>query len=164
MLKMRYLMLLLSLGLLAGCQKTPEAEVKKEAEAKQSEPKLAQKAAEGKALANIDKAPAEIAEKAAPDTAPAFVHPVSPKQPPVAQSIKGTIVETLDGGGYTYVRINDGTDDIWLAGPGTRVRVGDFLEAPRGALMRNFKSKTLDRIFPEIYFVESIKITRGEEK
>lgn len=162
MLKIRFLMLLLSLALLASCQKAPATEEKKEGEAKQAEPKQAQEAAVTKALENVDKSPAAIAKQAAAEAPPAFAHPVSPKQPPVAQGLKGTVVETLDGGGYTYVRINDGTNDIWLAGPGTRIKAGDLLEAPRGALMRNFRSKTLDRVFPEIYFVDHIKVAKGE--
>lgn len=68
----------------------------------------------------------------------------------------GKVLETMDSGGYTYVKLQLGESPIWAAGPQTALVVGDEVTIPRGMPMKNFYSKTLDRTFPLIYFVGSI--------
>jgi hypothetical protein len=68
----------------------------------------------------------------------------------------GEIVETMDSGGYTYVLLDTGSEKIWAASPVTAVKVGQKASVPKGMMMTNFASKTLDRTFDEIYFVEGI--------
>ncbi|MFH1851871.1 MAG: DNA-binding protein [Candidatus Neomarinimicrobiota bacterium] len=70
--------------------------------------------------------------------------------------ISGTVMETMDSGGYTYVRINDGQDDIWAAAPVTRVEVGARVTIPEGMVMENFESASLQRTFEKIHFVSEI--------
>jgi hypothetical protein len=66
----------------------------------------------------------------------------------------------MDAAGYTYVQVKSGKSTFWLAGPGTTLKAGDRIRAPKGALMRNFASKALDRTFPEIFFVDHIQVAR----
>lgn len=156
MLNTRIWMSLVTILLVVACGKTPEATSEKKAD-----PKKAKEAAVEKALKNVGKAPAEILPEEDKKATEGFIHLVSPKAPPVTSGLKGQVTETMDAAGYTYVRIKSGMDATWLAGPATKVEVGDTVSAPKGALMRNFASTTLKRTFPEVYFVEKMKVTKG---
>lgn len=67
--------------------------------------------------------------------------------------VRGTILETMDAAGYTYVQLGSGENKIWLAGPKTTVAVGDVVQAPKGMPMTDFHSSALDRDFDVVYFV-----------
>jgi hypothetical protein len=159
--------MVLSLSFLMACAKGPESAPEKKAETgkaaapEKSDPKIAKEEAVKKALDNVGKDPAKIAAEEDKKATDGFVHPVSPKTPPVTKGLKGEVTETMDAAGYTYVRIKSGMDAVWLAGPATGVEVGDTVFAPEGALMRNFKSGTLKRTFPEVYFVQMMRVTKG---
>ena len=71
---------------------------------------------------------------------------------------QGTVLQTMDSGGYTYVEIDTGAKKVWIAGPLDKVAIGDKLPVPVGAVpMHNFNSKTLDRTFEEIFFVGALR-------
>jgi hypothetical protein len=70
-------------------------------------------------------------------------------------TIRGEVVETMNSGGYTYIQVQTAEDRIWAAGPPSEVEVGETVELPAGMLMHDFHSKTLDRTFETIYFVQS---------
>jgi len=86
--------------------------------------------------------------------------PAQPTQPQAAPAEKsgtsGTVVETMDAGGYTYVQVDDGANKIWAAAPQFDVKVGDQVIVPQGMEMMNYHSKTLNRDFSSVYFVESV--------
>ena len=65
----------------------------------------------------------------------------------------GTIAETMNAGGYTYVKLEGATDDVWAAAPETVVKVGDSISYSGGMPMQDFRSNTLDRTFKLVYFV-----------
>jgi hypothetical protein len=66
--------------------------------------------------------------------------------------LSGTIVETFDSGGYTYIQLDNGSEKIWGAVGQTKVAVGDKVTLRNGPVMTDFHSKTLDRTFPQIIF------------
>jgi hypothetical protein len=68
----------------------------------------------------------------------------------------GKVLETMDAGGYTYVRVDLLGAEAWAAGPKAVVKVGDTVTLPGGMPMENYHSATLDRTFPVVYFVPSI--------
>ena len=68
----------------------------------------------------------------------------------------GTVLETMDGGGYTYVKADIGGQQVWAAGPQVAVKVGDQVSIAGGMEMRGFESKTLNRTFDSVYFVSAI--------
>ena len=68
----------------------------------------------------------------------------------------GTVVETMNAAGYTYVNVDDGTKKIWAAAPEFSVKIGDQVMIPEGMAMYNYHSQTLNRDFPLVYFVGSI--------
>jgi len=81
----------------------------------------------------------------------------APATPQVESGVaKGTVTETMNSGGYTYVAVNTGSETIWAATPETPVKVGESVVIPEGTPMRNFHSPTLNRDFSLIYFVKSI--------
>ena len=75
-----------------------------------------------------------------------------------ASGYSGTVTETMDSGGYTYVCIDTGKEKIWAAAPKLSVKTGDVAHIPPGSLMTNYHSKTLNRTFDEIYFVPQIAL------
>jgi hypothetical protein len=64
----------------------------------------------------------------------------------------GKVVETMDGGGYTYANIEQDGKKTWVAFPTLETRVGDSLSF-RGCMeMPGFTSKALNRKFDSILF------------
>lgn len=92
------------------------------------------------------------------DEAPKVEAPVAQAQAPVAQAagVSGKVVETMNAAGYTYVQVDDGQKKIWAAAPEFSVAVGDEVIVPDGMPMNNYHSKSLDRDFDVVYFVDSI--------
>lgn len=73
-------------------------------------------------------------------------------------AIAGEVVETMNSGGYTYVRVKTAGDEVWAAGPETPVSVGDKVAMPAGMRMEDFKSEALNRSFDTVYFVSEIRV------
>ncbi len=70
--------------------------------------------------------------------------------------VRGTVVETMDSGGYTYVLLDFGAEQYWIAGPQATVAVGDVVQTVEGMPMPGFKSETLGRTFDMLFFVNGI--------
>jgi len=94
---------------------------------------------------------------AAKDTAPAPAPAATPAPAaPAAGTIAGTIAETMNSGGYTYARLQTGSQDSWIATSELPVKIGERVSATIDMPMENFNSKTLNRSFPLIYFVTGV--------
>jgi hypothetical protein len=76
-------------------------------------------------------------------------------------TVSGSVVETMDSGGYTYVKVDTGDQEIWAAAGQFQVGVGDRVTFPLETPMRGFHSSTLDRDFELIYFASFI-VPEGE--
>jgi hypothetical protein len=83
----------------------------------------------------------------------------APAAPSDAEGLSGTVVETMDSGGYTYAKLDRGTKQVWVAGPETKLTVGTVVGTVTGTLMPGFRSTTLNRTFDEIYFINSFPVT-----
>lgn len=66
--------------------------------------------------------------------------------------VSGKVQETMNSGGYTYIRVND----IWAAAPECDIVVGEEVSFRKSMPMDNFASSRLDRTFDKIYFINSI--------
>ena len=77
---------------------------------------------------------------------------------PAANGITGKVVETMNSGGYTYVRVDTGREQVWAAAPEVAVKVGDMIATPPGMPMKDFESEPLQRTFDMIYFVPAIDV------
>jgi len=78
----------------------------------------------------------------------------------------GTVKETTNAGGYTYMLIEKDNKQQWVAIPQTAVQVGDKVNYIHGMVMENFGSKTLNRTFDKIIFSEGLtdsEATDGKE-
>lgn len=86
--------------------------------------------------------------------------PASPSTAGAAHGVQtGVVAETMNAGGYTYVRTKVGDTDVWLAGPETTLKVGDSVMWSGSMVMRGFTSNTLNRTFDEILFVSKLEVT-----
>jgi len=70
-------------------------------------------------------------------------------------AVQGTVTEVIAAAGYTYVQIDTGTKKVWAAGPDTPLKVGDHIGFSTDMPMANFHSKSMQRDFDVIYFVDS---------
>ncbi len=73
-----------------------------------------------------------------------------------AETFTGAVVETMDSGGYTYMRLQADGKDVWIAATEFTVTKGERLTVPLEMPMADFHSATLNRDFPMIYFVSRV--------
>lgn len=73
-----------------------------------------------------------------------------------ADPTTGTVTETIDAGGYVYIKLEE--QGTWIASKPFAVSVGDKIQYSGGAEMKGFHSKTLDRTFESIFFVSSASL------
>jgi hypothetical protein len=67
--------------------------------------------------------------------------------------VAGEVLETMDAGGYTYMRVGkSGTDGEWVAVTQTKVEKGQLVKVRADTLMTDFESPTLKRKFASIRF------------
>lgn len=88
---------------------------------------------------------------AAQRDAAAAVAPVAGGQQPSA-NLTGEVLETMNAGGYTYVKLRTASGETWVAMPETPAKVGSTIALNAQMTLENFESKTLKRTFPKIVF------------
>jgi hypothetical protein len=91
---------------------------------------------------------ATLPEAEAPQ--PATSHDGAP--PNAADRISGIVLESMDAGGYTYLRLKGGAGDAWAAVRQTTVEKGKLATVVGSVWMERFESKTLNRTFERILF------------
>lgn len=91
----------------------------------------------------------------------ALASPVSAVEP---GSSTGTVAESIEAGGYVYIKLEE--QGIWIAANTFKVSKGDKIQYSGGSEMKGFHSKTLDRTFDSIYFVSKASLAgqEGESK
>jgi hypothetical protein len=72
----------------------------------------------------------------------------------------GKVLETMDASIYTYVQVTGANGPVWIAASKTKVAKGETISYPDGAVMTNFASKSLNRTFDKIIFVDKIKVEK----
>lgn len=75
-----------------------------------------------------------------------------------ALEFQGTVKETMNSAGYTYLQVEADGTMIWLAAPETPVEVGQTVAWNGGMIMNDFHSNSLNRSFETIYFVEGVSV------
>lgn len=68
----------------------------------------------------------------------------------------GKVLEVIDAGNYTYLRVDTGHEKLWLAAPKLKIKTGEKVTFDAGLPMKNFQSKSLKRTFDLVYFVEGV--------
>ena len=74
----------------------------------------------------------------------------------VMQAVSGTVVETMDSGGYTYAKVESEGTQTWVALPKSKIAVGNEITCEPGMVMNNFRSSTLNRTFEHIVFSKGL--------
>jgi hypothetical protein len=71
---------------------------------------------------------------------------------PVQKAVKGKVLESMSGAGYTYLLIEDGQEKTWAAIPESKVEVGQTVAVQAGMTVKAFESKALGKTFDAIIF------------
>lgn len=90
----------------------------------------------------------ETAQTSANETSSTTANPTA-----TAGAITGEVLETMNSGGYTYVRLDQNGEEVWAAGPESPMDVGRTVSVSTNMPMKAFRSETLDRSFDTLYFV-----------
>ena len=69
---------------------------------------------------------------------------------------RGQVLSSVEVPGYTYIEVRNNGRNVWLAGNSVDVAKGDVITWGQSAVMHNFQSTALDRVFEEIIFVSGI--------
>ncbi len=95
-----------------------------------------------------------VAGLAVPVPAPQAAKPPAPKAaaPSSPSQVTGTVLETMESGGYTYMKLKTSSGEVWAAFNKTAIKKGDTATLAEPMPMEKFESKTLNRKFDRIYF------------
>ncbi len=75
---------------------------------------------------------------------------------------QGTVLEIIQAGEYTYINIDKEEGSEWIAVAKITASEGDTIRYSKGALMKNFHSKSLGRTFSEITFSGAAEIAHNK--
>lgn len=93
--------------------------------------------------------------------APVAAAPAEQAAAPAQAANTGTVMQTIEGGGYTYAQVDVGGQVVWIAGAEIDVKPGDGVQWGDHMIMHNFHAKSIDRMFDEILFVSAWGPTGG---
>ena len=74
------------------------------------------------------------------------------------------VLETMNSGGYTYIKVQDHNQKYWIAMTQRDVKVGDTIRYSEQGWMPNFHSKTLNRTFDKILFAADVTAQKAPKK
>lgn len=86
------------------------------------------------------------------------------KQMKAARGGEAVVLETMDAGGYTYLRMEENGNEFWGAVTQRSVQTGKKYYYADGMLMKDFTSKQLDRTFDQILFIQTFSDQPVESK
>ncbi|MDZ4200996.1 MAG: hypothetical protein U1C96_02500 [Gallionella sp.] len=90
---------------------------------------------------------------------PASGHPaVIPADVSLVNS--GKVLEVIDSPAYTYIQVTTDKGPLWLAAYKQNVSKGATVKYSSGIAMPRFHSKSLNRTFDEIVFVDSLEVVK----
>jgi predicted heme/steroid binding protein len=82
--------------------------------------------------------------------------PSSTQQEQKAPIFYGKVLEIKPAMGYKYLKIQEQGKQIWVAIANAPIKVGDKIGFDKKTMMKDFKSKSLNQTFKEIYFASDI--------
>lgn len=86
---------------------------------------------------------------------------IAPKK---ADIFYGKILEIKPAMGYKYLKIDENGTEIWVAIANAPVAIGDKVGYDKQTMMTNFKSKTLDQEFKEIFFASDVYLPQKVQR
>jgi hypothetical protein len=66
------------------------------------------------------------------------------------------VLETLESGGYTYIKVLEGGESYWIAMTQRPLKAGETIRFAEQGWMQDFHSKTLNRTFDKILFASDV--------
>lgn len=66
------------------------------------------------------------------------------------------VLQTMNGGGYTYAQVDEKGNVYWIAGPQANIAAGETISFIEQMVMTDFTSKALNRTFDNLVFVSAI--------
>lgn len=69
---------------------------------------------------------------------------------------EGKVLEVIDVMGYNYLKVDENKTIRWVAIAKAPVKVGDMVGYDTKTIMKDFKSKQLNRVFDEIIFANEV--------
>lgn len=87
--------------------------------------------------------------------------PVAATMPPAQQTagkqeLRGTVAESMDAAGFTYVRLATKNGDEWVVLSPVKVTKGEELVVETGLVTEKFESKSLNRSFDKVTFARLV--------
>lgn len=73
---------------------------------------------------------------------------------------KGKVVSAIPAPPYVYLEVMQDKKTVWLAANAVPAKKGDVVRFDNGMVMTNFKSKTLNRTFPSVLFVNRVVVSK----
>ncbi len=71
---------------------------------------------------------------------------------------QGKVISTIAAPPYVYIEVAQDKKTLWLAANAVPVKKGDLIRFDDGMVMTNFHSKTLNRTFPSVLFVNQVVV------
>ena len=75
----------------------------------------------------------------------------------------GTVLEIKNVKGYKYLKVNEEGKEIWVAIANVDINIGDKIGYDKEIMMRDFKSKSLNQTFKEIFFVSDVYLAQKKK-
>ena len=101
---------------------------------------------------------------AAPPTTMPAGHPAMGTMAAPAESPKathaGTVTEVLPAGPYVYIHAKAAEGEEWLAASALELKPGASIKWNDGSVMSNYQSKSLNRTFDKVRFVEVVEVVK----
>ncbi|MDF1880596.1 hypothetical protein JHD50_04645 [Sulfurimonas sp. MAG313] len=86
--------------------------------------------------------------------------PQTHTQKPSAQKpfYQGEVVDVAQAQAYTYIQVKEHSNQsFWIATERADVKKGDFVRFQKELVLKNFKSKVLDKVFKEVMFASNLQ-------
>jgi len=77
-----------------------------------------------------------------------------------AQIFYGKVLEIKPAMGYKYLKIDENGKTLWVAIANAPVKIGQKIGYDKKTLMKDFKSKSLNQKFDEIYFASEVYLAK----
>ncbi|MEQ1636527.1 MAG: hypothetical protein ABL903_07535 [Methylococcales bacterium] len=79
---------------------------------------------------------------------------------PATLGQKAKVLEVINVPQYTYLELSQNNQSRWIAAPTVAVKKNDLVAFDEGMIMKDFFSKTLNRTFPSIAFVNRVVLSQ----
>ncbi len=76
----------------------------------------------------------------------------------------GEILTIENAGAYKYLKVNEEGETVWVAIANAPVSVGDKIGYDKKTIMKDFKSKSLNRMFKEVIFASNLYLPQKGKK